>query len=129
MQNWMKVNFGIHPVDRPVSEAEQYPEKRALWLRSYLQTYLERDILKLGNVSDPHSFESLVNVCAAKHSQELNIAALSRTTGVASLTAKKWIGLLESCYLLYYEPFHSNLGKRIVKSAKLYSRIRHWQAI
>lgn len=106
---------GLYP------EPEQYPDKRALWLRSYLQTYLERDIRKLGNVSDLNSFESLVNVCAAKHSQELNVAALSRTTGVASLTAKKWIGLLESCYLLYLlRPFHSNLGKRIVKSAKLY---------
>ena len=75
----------------------------------------------LESVSDLNSFESLVNICAANHSQELNIAALSRTTGVASLTAKKWIGLLESCYLLYLlRPFHSNLGKRIVKSAKLY---------
>jgi predicted AAA+ superfamily ATPase len=75
----------------------------------------------LQSASDLNSFESLVNVCAAKHGQELNIAALSRTTGVAALTAKKWIGLLESCYLLYLlRPFHSNLGKRIVKSAKLY---------
>ena len=97
------------------------PEKRELWLRSYLQTYLERDIRKLGNVNDLNSFESLVNLCAARHSQELNIASLSRESGVATLTIKKWVGLLESCYLLYLlRPFHNNLGKRIVKSPKLY---------
>lgn len=106
---------GLYP------EPELCPEKRELWLRSYLQTYLERDIRQLGNVSDLNSFESLIHLCAAKHSQELNIAALSRASGVASITAKKWIGLLESCYLLYrLRPFHNNLGKRIVKSPKLY---------
>tara|TARA_B110000003_G_C16637024_1_gene528775 strand:+ start:183 stop:1388 length:1206 start_codon:yes stop_codon:yes gene_type:complete len=106
---------GLYP------EPELCPEKRELWLRSYLQTYLERDIRKLGNVSDLNSFESLINLCAAKHSQELNISALSRASGVASITAKKWVGLLESCYLLYLlRPFHNNLGKRIVKSSKLY---------
>jgi predicted AAA+ superfamily ATPase len=106
---------GLYP------EPELCPEKRELWLRSYLQTYLERDIRQLGNVIDLNSFESLINLCAARHSQELNIASLSRESGVAAITAKKWIGLLESCYLLYLlRPFHSNLGKRIVKSPKLY---------
>jgi hypothetical protein len=44
--------------------------------------------------SDLNYFESLINLCAAKHSQELNISALSRASGVASITAKKWVGLL-----------------------------------
>jgi predicted AAA+ superfamily ATPase len=106
---------GLYP------EPEQCPEKRELWLRSYLQTYLERDIRNLGDVSDLASFEALVNLCAARHSQELNIAALSRESGVAAVTAKKWVGLLTSCYVLYLlRPFHNNLGKRIVKSPKLY---------
>lgn len=106
---------GLYP------EPELCPEKRELWLRSYLQTYLERDIRQLGNVSDLSSFESLINLCAARHSQELNYSSLSRESGVAIITAKKWIGLLESCYLLYLlRPFHNNLGKRIVKSPKLY---------
>lgn len=106
---------GLYP------EPELCPEKRELWLRSYLQTYLERDIRQLGNVIDLNAFESLIHLCAARHSQELNISSLSRESGVAAITAKKWIGLLESCYLLYLlRPFHSNLGKRIVKSPKLY---------
>lgn len=97
------------------------PAKRELWLRSYLQTYLEQDVRQLGNVSDLAAFESLVNLCAARHSQELNGSSLSRESGVSVITVKKWIGLLESCYLLYLlRPFHTNLGKRVVKSPKLY---------
>lgn len=106
---------GLYP------EPELCPEKRELWLRSYLQTYLERDIRQLGNVSDLASFESLIHLCAARHSQELNYSSLSREGGIAVITAKKWIGLLESCYLLYLlRPFHKNMGKRIIKRPKLY---------
>ncbi len=97
------------------------PERREFWLRSYIQTYLERDIRQLGNVSDIHSFETLIRLCAARHGNELNIAGLSRESGVAAITAKKWIGLMESCYFLFLlEPFHRNLGKRVVKSPKIY---------
>jgi len=97
------------------------PEKRDLWVSSYLQTYLERDIRQLGNVSDIHSFKTVVRLRAARHGQELNLTALSRESGVAAATVKKWIGLLESCYLIFLlPPFHNNLGKRVVKSPKIY---------
>ncbi|RKX47713.1 MAG: hypothetical protein DRP64_00295 [Verrucomicrobia bacterium] len=106
---------GLYP------EPSLAPEKRELWISSYIQTYLERDIRQLGNVSDIHSFETLIKLCAARHGQELNLTALSRESGVAQSTVKKWIGLLESCYLLFLlPPFHNNLGKRIVKSPKIY---------
>ncbi len=97
------------------------PKKRELWVGSYLQTYLERDIRQLGNVSDIHSFETVIKLCAARHGQELNLTAISRESGVAVATVKKWIGLLESCYLIFLlPPFHNNLGKRVVKSPKIY---------
>lgn len=94
---------------------------RDLWQRSYLQTYLERDVRQLGNVSDLASFEMLVSLCATRHSQELNVNELARHCGVSSVTVKKWVGLLESCYVLYLlKPFYNNLGKRVIKSPKLY---------
>jgi len=97
------------------------PEKRDLWISAYIQTYLERDIRQLGNISDIHSFETVTKLCAARHGQELNMTALSRESGVATATIRRWIGLLESCYLIYLlQPFHNNLGKRVVKSPKIY---------
>ena len=97
------------------------PEKRELWVRSYIQTYLERDIRQLGNVTDIHSFDTFIKLCAARHGQELNLASIARESGNALVTLKRWIGLLESCYLIYLlRPFHNNLGKRVVKSPKIY---------
>jgi predicted AAA+ superfamily ATPase len=97
------------------------PEKRELWIRSYIQTYLERDIRQLGNVTDIHSFDTFIKLCAARHGQELNLASIARESGNALVTLKRWISLLESCYLIYLlPPFHNNLGKRVVKSPKIY---------
>ena len=102
-------------------EPALYPEKRDLWVRSYIQAYLERDIRQLGNVTDIHSFDAFIKLCAARHSQELNLASIARESGNAIITLKRWVGLLESCYLIHLlRPFHSNLGKRIVKSPKIY---------
>lgn len=106
---------GLYP------EPTLFPEKRDMWMRSYFQTYLDRDVRHLGNVTDLRSFEHFVSLCAARHSQELNINSLARDCGIANATAKDWVSLLESCYVLYLlKPFHNNLGKRLIKSPKLY---------
>ncbi|MBI2353736.1 MAG: ATP-binding protein [Deltaproteobacteria bacterium] len=97
------------------------PEKRELWLRAYIQTYLERDVRQLQNIRDLRAFEQFVALACARHSQEFNSAFFSRETGVTLPTAKSWAGLLEASYLLYLlPPFFNNLGKRITKAPKLY---------
>lgn len=102
-------------------EPALYPEKIELWLRSYVQTYLERDVRQLQNVRDLHAFEQFVALACARHAQEFNSAAFSREVGVTLPTAKSWAGLLEASYLLYLlPPFFNNLGKRITKAPKLY---------
>lgn len=102
-------------------EPALYPEKRDLWLRSYIQTYLERDVRQLSNVRDLRAFEQVVALACARHAQEFNSADFSRETGVTLPTVKSWIGLLEASYLLYLlPPFFNNLGKRITKTHKLY---------
>lgn len=102
-------------------EPALYPEKRDLWLRAYIQTYLERDVRQLSNVRDLRAFEQVVALACARHSQEFNSAEFSRETGVTLPTVKSWVGLLEASYLLYLlPPFFNNLGKRITKAPKLY---------
>ncbi len=98
-----------------------YPEKRDPWLSSYLRTYVERDVRQLSNIQDLRSFETLVALCAARHAQELNMAALARDSGVSQPTIKTWLGVLEASYLaLLVRPYLENFGKRIVRSPKLY---------
>jgi predicted AAA+ superfamily ATPase len=97
------------------------PEVRELWLRSYLSTYLERDVRQLQNIRDLGQFQSFLTLCAAAHGQELNLARLSRDCGISQPGARQWLGVLTASYIvLLVPPYHSNLGKRAIKSPKLY---------
>jgi uncharacterized protein len=97
------------------------PEKRDLWLSSYLQTYVERDVRQLLNVRDLQTFESVVALCAARHGQELKAADLARAAGVSQPTVRSWLSLLQAAYIIrLLPPYFENYGKRIVKASKLY---------
>ena len=97
------------------------PDARGLWLRSYLSTYLERDVRQLQNIRDLGQFQSFITLCAAAHGQEVNLARLSRQCGVSQPCARQWLGVLTASYIVQLmSPYHSNLGKRVIKSPKLY---------
>jgi len=97
------------------------PEARELWLRSYLSTYLERDVRQLQNIRDLAQFQSFLTLCAAAHGQEINLARLSRECGISQPAARQWIGVLTASYIVQLmPPYHNNLGKRVIKSPKLY---------
>ena len=104
-----------------------YPEiwaeqlKPQKWLESYIQTYIQRDVRQLRNISDLAAFMRLVQLCAHHAGQLLNREELAKQTGVDSKTVQSWLGLLESSYILFQlQPWHNNLNKRIIKSPKLY---------
>lgn len=97
------------------------PEVRDLWMRSYVRTYIERDVRQLHNVQDLRAFETFVALCASRHGQELNMASLSREAGIAQPTIKAWLGALEAAYLVrLLPPYFASFGKRVVRSPKLY---------
>lgn len=98
-----------------------HPAKRELWLRSYIQTYLERDVRQLLNVKDLRSFETFLGLCAAMHGQTFNAATLARKCGVSLPTIKAWAGVLEASFLCrFLAPYFNNYGKRLVKTPKFY---------
>jgi predicted AAA+ superfamily ATPase len=102
-------------------EPALFPEKRDLWMRSYLQMYVERDIRQLRNITNLRQFEAFIMVCAARHAQELNAAGIARAVGVTQPTARAWLSALEAAHVVRLAPpFHRNLGKRVIKSPKLY---------
>jgi hypothetical protein len=102
-------------------EPSLYHEKRELWIRSYVQTYIERDVRQLQNIKDLRIFEQFIGLSAAYHGQTLNTAILSRQCGVSLPTIKAWAGVLEASYLcLFLPPYFKNYGKRLVKTPKLY---------
>jgi uncharacterized protein len=97
------------------------PGKRDIWIRSYIQTYIERDVRQLQNVRDLRAFESFLGLMAALHGQAFNSAVLSRETGVSLPTIKAWASVLEASYLCHFlPPYFRNFGKRLVKTPKMY---------
>ncbi len=94
---------------------------RGLWCGSYLNTYVERDVRNVSNIGDLNQFERFLHGCAVRTGQILNLSDLARDIGISIPTAKKWISILETGYqvfLLY--PYYRNIGKRLVKSPKIY---------
>lgn len=91
------------------------------WLSSYIQTYIQRDVRQLKNISNLSLFSRFVFLCANHAGQILNRDELSRQVGVDTKTIQSWLGLLENSYILFrLQPWYNNLNKRIVKSPKLY---------
>ena len=91
------------------------------WLNSYIQTYIQRDVRQLKNISNLTLFNRFVYLCANYAGQILNRDELSRQVGVDTKTIQSWLGLLENSYILFQlQPWHNNLNKRIIKSPKLY---------
>ncbi len=94
---------------------------RQLWCGSYITTYLERDVRSLANIGDLSQFERFLVVCATRTGQILNISQMARDIGISVPTAKRWLSILETGYQIYLlYPYYRNIGKRIVKSPKLY---------
>ena len=91
------------------------------WFPAYLATYVERDVRQILNVTDLQAFQSFVRLCAGRVGQLLNLAALGSDYGVTHNTARAWLSVLEASYVvLRVPPWHANLGKRLIKTPKLY---------
>ena len=91
------------------------------WFANYFATYLERDVRQLLAVRDLGQFQTFVKMCAARTGQLLNLTSLGADCGISSVTAKQWLSVLESSYIVtLLQPHHRNFGKRLVKAPKLY---------
>lgn len=88
---------------------------------SYVQTYIERDLRNLSNVHDLGLFQTFLKLCAGRTGQLLNLENLGNEAGVNRTTAKQWISLLETSYIVYrLQPYYKNFNKRITKTPKFY---------
>ncbi|CAN5352943.1 ATP-binding protein [soil metagenome] len=91
------------------------------WMNSYVQTYVQRDVRLLRNISNLATFTRFLYLCSNYTGQLLNRDELAKQTGVDTKTILAWLGLLENSYIIYLlQPWYNNMNKRIVKSPKLY---------
>lgn len=90
-------------------------------LGDYFETYVERDVRRLGGVRDLSTFQRFVRLCAGRAGQLLNLQSLGNDAGVSHTTARHWISVLEASYVLFLlPPLHANVSKRLIKTPKLY---------
>ena len=93
----------------------------SMWHGSYVHTYLERDVRSLRQVGDLTLFQGFLRMLAARSGQLLSLADVGRDLGVVLNTAKAWLSVLEATYqVVVLRPYHANVGKRLVKTPKVY---------
>jgi len=97
------------------------PGAAPLWFSSYLQTYLERDVRSISAVQDLAAFRRFLSLLATRHGQVLNKSDLAAPLGMSVPGVGRWLDILEvTGQILIVPPWFENLGKRLIKSPKVY---------
>lgn len=106
---------GFYPriFDKQIEPLDFYP--------SYIQTYTERDIRQIVNVTNLHAFQKFMRLAAGRIGQLLNYNNIANELGVDLKTVKSWFSILEAGFIIFLlQPHHNNYNKRLVKTPKLY---------
>ena len=91
------------------------------YFSSYQATYLERDVRQLLNVSSLRDFDRFMRATAVRSGHLLNKTELSKEVGISNRTVTEWLNVLQaSNQITLLEPYFANVGKRLVKTPKLY---------
>ena len=94
---------------------------REIFYKSYIETYISRDIKDEVSLKDNFKFMEFITAVACRNSQELNIHSLAKDVDISDDTAKRWLFLLEKAEIIYYlHPYSNHLLKRMVKRRKVY---------
>lgn len=102
-------------------EVLDHPRSRRTWFRSYIQTYLERDVRAVTSIRDLATFRRFLALLASRCGQLLNKTDIAAPLGVSVPTITSWLSVLEiTSQIALVPPFYENFGKRLVKSPKLY---------
>lgn len=93
----------------------------AVAMGDYFETYIQRDLRDLLEIRNLALFEKFIRLAAGRVGQLLNMQSLAADVGVSGNTAGHWISILEASYIVFrLPPWFENIGKRLVKTPKLY---------
>ena len=95
--------------------------QRDIYYKSYLETYIEKDVRKLISASSEMQFRRFISLIALRTAQEVVYSEISNAVGINVETCKRWISILQTSGIIYLlEPYMANASKRIIKAPKLY---------
>jgi predicted AAA+ superfamily ATPase len=91
------------------------------FFRGYIATYIERDVRQILNITSLRDFDRFMRVCALRTGQLVNKSEIAKEVGVSPKTINDWLSILHAGnQVILLEPYFKNIGKRVVKSPKLY---------
>ena len=115
-QHWLR---GGYP-DMLMAGSDRAATRR---MNDFIQAYVERDLPSLGLGASPTRVRALLSMLVSVHANQLNTSALSRSLGISVPTVQHYLDFLEQAFLIRrLPPYFINIGKRLVKSSKLYLR-------
>lgn len=98
-------------------------ESSVAWRKNFIRTFLERDLAALGFGLSPALMGRFWTMLAHYHAQLWNGSEIAASLGIAPNTARAYLDALEQTYMIRrLQPWHANLGKRLVKTPKIYFR-------
>lgn len=101
-----------------VHEHQIRPE---MFYKSYVATYIERDVRALVNIKDLSAFDRFLHLLAGRIGQLVNYTSLANDVGVSSGTIKQWLSVLKASFVIFeLPPYFQNIRKRVVKLPKIY---------
>ena len=113
---WQRIHRGYMP--------ELIFNDRKKWeffYSSYVQTYIERDVRDLINISDESKFLKFMISLASRSGELLNYGAVANEVGISNETVKRWVSVLRTLRIIYLlEPYFNNHLKRVIKTPKIY---------
>jgi len=113
---WLRGNL-------PRSYLAKNEEESLIWRANYITTYLERDLPQLGIQIPSNTLRRFWTMLAHYHGQILNYSELGRSFGISDMTVRKYLDILVGTFMLRnLQPWYENVGKRVVKSPKIYIR-------
>lgn len=91
------------------------------WIQSYIQTYIERDVRSIKQITDLSLFKKFLQLCAGRIGQLIDLTSIGNDCGIAANTVRSWLSVLEATYVIFLlHPHHKNFSKRMIKTPKLY---------
>ncbi|MBQ7503652.1 ATP-binding protein [bacterium] len=95
--------------------------ERDIYFKSYVNTYIEKDVRKLTAAGSELQFRNFLTLTALRTAQELHCDAIANSVGIDVRTCRRWISILETSGLVYLlHPYMANVSSRIIKAPKLY---------
>ncbi len=92
-----------------------------VWRKSFIRTFLERDLSALGIGVAPENMRRFWMMCAHLHGQFLNLSGLGNSLGISHSTVKAYVDIMSNTYMIRkLEPYYVNIDKRLKRSPKIY---------